>query len=279
MSIQRKYITITDKTNIIDITPESIVPIVQYQSSLGECFFALTRHVQHLVGNIPLPQLPNDWDVTTPVDIILATYRSVLFGVVYHSWILALDNKEIIISGGGPDDGASTYMTWYISQLGGILAGLAAISMLHRSGLACICHIKFVWDNNAAIIAAKKTVTQSIFHRLKSDYDMISTMKFLQGNWCWDSEIAYELVKGHADRGNEEPNKEERLNIEADALYDAICNEAMGPIVDLGKSVLRESEVCALFIMGIKLTSKMKGQLQIQAHAKSMREYLIQREI
>jgi hypothetical protein len=51
--------------------------------------------------------------------------------------------------------------------------------MLHRSGLVCLRHIKFVCDKSAAIIAAKRTVTQSIFHRLESDYDLISTMKFL----------------------------------------------------------------------------------------------------
>jgi hypothetical protein len=58
-SIQRRYITITDKTNIIDITPANITHIVQYQSSVGECFFVLPRHVQRLVGNIPPLQLPN----------------------------------------------------------------------------------------------------------------------------------------------------------------------------------------------------------------------------
>jgi hypothetical protein len=92
-SIQRRYITITDNTNIIDITPASIAPIVQYQSSLGECFFALPRRVHRLVGNIPPPQLPTAWDATKPVDIIVATDGSVLFGVGYHSWILALDNE------------------------------------------------------------------------------------------------------------------------------------------------------------------------------------------
>jgi hypothetical protein len=51
-------------------------------------------------------------------------------------------------------------------------------------------------------------------------------MKFLQGNWCRDSKITYKWVKGHADRGNEELNKEEILNIEADALWDVIRNEA-----------------------------------------------------
>jgi hypothetical protein len=85
-------------------------------------------------------------------------------------------------------------------RAGGVIAGLEAIIMLHRSGLVCLRHIKFMCDNSATIIAAKRTVTQSIFHRLKSDYDLISTMKFLQGNWCKDYEITYEWAKGYADR-------------------------------------------------------------------------------
>jgi hypothetical protein len=89
----------------------------------------LPRHVQSLVGNIPPYQLPNAWDATTPVDIIVATYGSVLFIVGYHSRILALYNEEIITSGGRPDDGSSAYMTSYISELGGIIEGLAAIDM------------------------------------------------------------------------------------------------------------------------------------------------------
>jgi hypothetical protein len=92
ISRQRRYITITDKTNIIYITPSSIAPIVQYQSSLGECFFALPRHIQRLVRKIPPQQLPITWDATKTVDTIVATDVSVLFSVGYHSWILALDS-------------------------------------------------------------------------------------------------------------------------------------------------------------------------------------------
>jgi hypothetical protein len=95
-------------------------------------------------------------------------------------------------------------------------------------------------------------------------------MKFLQGNWCKDYHITYEWVKAHADRGNEEPNKEERLNIEAYALCDIICNEATVPLAARGNCALRESEVCALFIMGTKITTKMKWQLQSQVHDKLM---------
>jgi hypothetical protein len=160
------------------------------------------RHVQRLVVNIPPSQLPNEWDAKTLVNIIIETDGAVIFGVGYHSWILTLDNEEIIASRGGPDDGASPYMTSYRSDLGGIKAGLAAIGMLHRSGLVCILHINFLCDNSAAIVAAKRTVTQSIFNRLETDYDMISTMKFLQGKWCRYYKITYEWVKGHAGSGN-----------------------------------------------------------------------------
>jgi hypothetical protein len=81
---------------------------------------------------------------------------------------------------------------------------------------------------------------------------------------------------GHAERGNEDPDKEEILDIEADALCDVIRNEATGPINVRGNCALRESEVCALFIMEIKITIKIKGQLQSQVHEKSIRKYLIQ---
>jgi hypothetical protein len=63
---------------------------------------------------------------------------------------------------------------------------------------------------------------------------MISTIKFLQGNWCKDYDITYEWVNGHEDRENEEPNKEERLSIKADELCDVIRNEAMGPLAARG---------------------------------------------
>jgi hypothetical protein len=41
-----------------------------------------------------------------PQDLIVATDGSVLFDVGYHSWVVSTKEEEIIISGGGPDDGA-----------------------------------------------------------------------------------------------------------------------------------------------------------------------------
>jgi hypothetical protein len=39
----------------------------------------------------------------TEVDLIIATDGSVLFGVGYHSWILATETEDILLAGGGPD--------------------------------------------------------------------------------------------------------------------------------------------------------------------------------
>jgi hypothetical protein len=64
-----------------------------YKSSIGECFHALPKHVRRLVGNITELDLPADFDCTEPTDLILATNGSVLFGVGYHSWLMATKNR------------------------------------------------------------------------------------------------------------------------------------------------------------------------------------------
>jgi ribonuclease HI len=98
-----------------------------------------------------------------------------------------------------------------------------------------VCYISRDWHASTTsslyAITAQPSSLQNgqlkiIFHRFENDHDLISTMKFLQENWCRDSEITYEWVKGHAGHGNEDPDKEERLNIEADVLCDVIRNEA-----------------------------------------------------
>jgi hypothetical protein len=58
---------------------------------------------------------------------------------------------------------------------------------------------------------------------------MIATMKYIQHSWCNNTEVKYGWVKLHADRGDQDPNREERLNIEADALCNLIIEEARGP--------------------------------------------------
>jgi hypothetical protein len=63
-------------------------------------------------------------------DIIITTYGSVLFGVGCHIWLIATMDEEILMAGGGPDDGAQDQITFYRSDLGGIAAGLGVLGTL-----------------------------------------------------------------------------------------------------------------------------------------------------
>jgi hypothetical protein len=58
-----------------------------YTSDIRYCFHALPKQVRRLVGNIPEFTLPEKFDCRETTDLIVATDRSVLFGVGYHSWI------------------------------------------------------------------------------------------------------------------------------------------------------------------------------------------------
>jgi hypothetical protein len=120
----------------VTTNPKSVIPFTQ-----------LPKHVRRLVGNIPQLTLPADFDPTEPQDLIVATDGSVLFDVGYHSWVVSTKDEEIIISGGGPDDGAPNQMTSYRSELGGIFAGMAVIGAMARSGKINIRSVRFVCDN------------------------------------------------------------------------------------------------------------------------------------
>jgi hypothetical protein len=78
------------------------------------------RTHEEIVGNIPQLTLPADLNPTEPQDLIVVTDGSALFDVGYHIWMVSTKYEEIIISGGGPDDGAPHQMTSYRSELGGI---------------------------------------------------------------------------------------------------------------------------------------------------------------
>jgi hypothetical protein len=45
------------------------------------------------------------WDPITPVNIIIATDGSVILGVGYHSWVVATEDEDIPLQGGGPYGG------------------------------------------------------------------------------------------------------------------------------------------------------------------------------
>jgi hypothetical protein len=132
---RHRYIEISKQTPLRTQHKTQIMQLVPYVSAIGEAFHALPKHVQRLVGDIGEFQTPRQLDVTKEVDLIIATDGSVLFGVGYHIWILATETEDILLAGGGPDDGPGKYMTSYRSELGGIIAGLAVLGTLTLSGL------------------------------------------------------------------------------------------------------------------------------------------------
>jgi ribonuclease HI len=130
---------------------------------------------------------------------------------------------------GGADDGDQLLMTSYRSELGGIAMGLAVIGTLLRSGKTKVKSVKFVCDNEAVIKACKRKRTQSEFHRIEGDHDLISTIHYLEEHWCQDTEVHYEWVKGHADDLNHNPTKLEQINIVAAELRNVIRETVRGP--------------------------------------------------
>jgi hypothetical protein len=91
------------------------------------------------------------WDPTTPVNIIIAADGSVAFGVGYHSWVVATEDEEILLQGGGPDNGDLFIVQSYRSELGGVTAGLAVLWTLIRSGLINIASATFLCDNESSV--------------------------------------------------------------------------------------------------------------------------------
>jgi hypothetical protein len=104
-------------------------------------------------------------------------------------------------------------------------------------------------------------------------------MKYLQHNWCNNTEVAYAWVKLHEEKGDQDPNCDERVNIEADALWNLIREEARGPRAAIPLCPHWDLEVCSLFIKGDKVKSKMKTHMAGQLQDKDMRKYLIEREV
>jgi hypothetical protein len=96
-----------------ETTGEYEPPVSHYQSKIGDLFQSLSKHVRCLEGNIPQMTLPADFDPTEPQDLIVAMNGSILFDVGYHSWIVSTKDEDIIVSRGGPDDGAPKHMASY----------------------------------------------------------------------------------------------------------------------------------------------------------------------
>jgi hypothetical protein len=95
--------------------------LVPYTSNIRNCIKALARHVQLIVGDIPTIRTPIGWDPTTPVNIIIATDGSVTLVMVYHSWVVATEDEEILLQGDRPNDGDLFLIQYYRSELGDVV--------------------------------------------------------------------------------------------------------------------------------------------------------------
>jgi hypothetical protein len=127
---RHRYVEIKEmvkyQQSVTRITPM----LLPYQSCVGAAAGALQLHVQRIVGDMRQLQLPHHLDCTMEVEISIVTDGSVLFGIGYHSWIIATTDEDILMTGGGPDDGAQDQMASYRSELGGIAAGLRVFGTL-----------------------------------------------------------------------------------------------------------------------------------------------------
>jgi hypothetical protein len=70
---------------------------------------------------------PAGWDPTTPVNMIIATDGSVTFGVGYHRWVVDTEAEDILLQGGGPDNGDLFLMQSYRSELEGVAVGITVL--------------------------------------------------------------------------------------------------------------------------------------------------------
>jgi hypothetical protein len=72
-----------------------------------------------------------------------------------------------------------------------VAAGLAVLGTRSRSGLINIASTTFLFDNASAVLSSNRPLTDSIFHRIEGDHDLVSTIKDLQENWCRGMDITY----------------------------------------------------------------------------------------
>jgi hypothetical protein len=147
--------------------------------------------------------------------------------------------------------------------------------------LQLIQTIRILWfcHRSSAVLSTNRPLADIIFHRIEGDHDLVSTIKDLQENWCRGLAITYDWVKEHADDLNRELNRAERLNLLADEQCDKVRQQASGPQSARSSTGLWDSETCALFVPGRKITSRMKDRLTQQLLYVDLRDYLEKKEL
>jgi hypothetical protein len=272
------YHEVVAKVNIICRSNVGPTHIHNYISGIGLSFLALPIHIQLLTGDIPALPTPTQFYFDEPVNLIIDTDGSLLFVVGYHGWVLSTKEETILLRGRGPDDGIQSLMTSYRSELGGLVAGLSVLGTLFRSGTMNIRSIRFIYDNESAVTAARRPKSESIFHNTRCDWNIIAMIQDLIVRWCKGVAIIFHWVKGHIDRIDRPLTRDERLNIEADIQANAIRAQARGTIVARPNCPHWDIEAASLFIQVSKVTSDMKNQLTSQMHDDNLRSFLMQKE-
>jgi hypothetical protein len=89
----------------------------------------------------------------------------------------------------------------------------------------------------------------------------------------------HDWVKGHMDDLNRELNRAERLNVISYEKCDIVRQQAIGPQRTRSSAGLWDSETCALFIRGSKITSRMKERLTQQLLDVDLRAYIEKKEL
>jgi hypothetical protein len=226
------------------------------------------------VGNIPELDLPADFDCTKPTDLIIATDGSVLFGVRYHSWLIATKTEQVILRGGGPDGGSPKLYDVVSVGAQSICTGLAAIGILAISGRINLRSVRMVCDNETAVKRCNKKMTASIYHNTECDWDLLKTYHTMREEWCRDIPTKVQWVKGHADCEGRDLARDKRLNI----LADTNRTNTRGPYEARPNCPHWPMEKATLFIKGTKITSGMKQQLASQLSDGKLHDYIINRE-
>jgi hypothetical protein len=105
-----RYLEIANKYKINETQMDVIEDVIEHTSGIGETCHTLPRHIKRLVGNMPELDVPNEMDVTVDQEIIVATEGAVVFGVGYHSWVVATGKDQVLLMGGVSDDGDQLLM-------------------------------------------------------------------------------------------------------------------------------------------------------------------------